>query len=272
MATDIGALLAQLVSEAQTAEALHDLDEGRLTCSLIILSLQPPGGDIFESVQLFLDHQIYPVLGSAFWAQAYVVLAILGASGIVFIVGLAVKAKRGKLNLIVHDGSCSRLDLKFVAPILWTIAVGLQIAFSVSFKRCLVNQRYTSFMGAIWFLVYTAPAVSYALLSASVAANAPPVRRYLSRLPYGVVWYNGAVLLVVAATLVGTIIPAMRHARSMQGLSDAHALISKSIQDARARQDIAALMATMDVLPVLGKQLVITYCGKTNIVSVIRGR
>ena len=108
-------------------------------------------------------------------------------------------------------------------------------------------------MGAIWFLVYTGPVVSYALLSASVAANAPPVRRYLSRLPYGVVWYNGIVVLVVAATLIGIILPAMRHARSMQGLSDAHALISKSIQDARALQDIGALMAVMGMLPVLGE-------------------
>lgn len=199
-------------------------------------------------------------MGLAFWLQAYVVLTILCISGVVFLVGLAIRARKGRLNFIVRDGCCSRIDLKFAVPVLWTIAVALQVAFSISFKRCLENREYTHFMGAVWFLVYAAPAVSYALLSATVAASAPPVRRYLSRVSGGVLWYNGAVAAVMCAVLIGTIVPALRHARSMQGVSKAHNVMSEAIQDARLRQDVAGLWAVAGLLPELGKFRVPSDC------------
>lgn len=77
--------------------------------------------------------------------------------------------------------------------------------------------------------------------------------RFLSHLPYGVVWYNGTVMLVACAIITGVIVPALAHARAMQGIGAAYNTISEAIQEARSRQDMSALLAVMNLLPLLGK-------------------
>lgn len=248
MATDLDALLSQLVSGDLRAESFsvlyHVIDS--------FASSQPDGADIFVSVQQFLDEQVYPDLGASFWAQVHVLTALHVLAGILFLVGLAVKIKQGRLNFILRDGSCSHIDLKFAMPVLWFVAVILEIAFAVCFQDSFKKQYFSNFIGAAWYLVYVPPAVSYTLLSASVVASAPPVRRYLGRVSYGVVRYNFGVGFVMAASLVGIITPAMMHADGMTDISKAHTTISQAITEARAKQDMVALLGVMDLLPILG--------------------
>lgn len=108
-------------------------------------------------------------------------------------------------------------------------------------------------MGAVWFLTYLPSSISYTLLSSSVAVSAPPVRRYLSRVSYGVIRYNLAVALVVCGLIVGMIIPALHHAEAMININKAHGTVTSAIDAARGQNDPSALMAVMELLPLLGE-------------------
>lgn len=224
-----------------------------LTPNLFRCSCQPPGANVFDAVQDFLDRQVYPDLGKGFYIQFYILTGILGFSGLLFLLSLVINAKRGNLSLILYDGSCSRIDLKFIVPILWAADVVLMIAFASQYRAALNNREFTRFMGTIWFLTYLPSSISYTLLSSSVAVSAPPVRRYLSRVSYGVVRYNVAVALVVCGLVVGMIIPALHHAEAMININKAHGTVTSAIDAARAQNDPNALMAVMELLPLLGE-------------------
>lgn len=203
-------------------------------------------------MQNFIDLQVYPDMGKVFWRQAYALSAVLGLSGVLFILGLCIKAKRGRLSFITYDGSCTRIDLKFAVPILWTGSIILALSHTAVFKQSLDNKKYTFYTGFAWFMTYLPCSMSYTLLSASVAASAPPLRRYLSRTSYGVIYYNLSVFIFALAAVVGLIIPAVKHADAMVGINASHRMVSNAIQQARANQDPSALLGVANLLPTLG--------------------
>lgn len=170
-------------------------------------------------------------------------------------VGLIIRASRGRLNFIQRDGALSRLELKFVVPILWTGDIVLAFAFAVTWKIFLEKHRFTHFNGAVWFLIYLPSSISYVLLSTTVAAGAPPIRRFFGRMQYGVIWFNLIIALIVCASCVGMILPALKHADAMVNITNTYNRISGVIQDARAKQDMTVLPGIVGMLPLLGATL-----------------
>lgn len=89
---------------------------------------------MFEAIHGFLVNGVFPDLGKPFWVQYYLNVAVFALAIALFVTSIIVKAARGRLHFIIHDGSCSRVDLKFAGPILWTIGAAFSIVFAISFK------------------------------------------------------------------------------------------------------------------------------------------
>lgn len=214
---------------------------------------QPEGVDVFEVIHDFLIVGVYPDLGRPFWALFYLNLAVLSLSILLVITALGLKARQNRLYFIVYDGSCTRVDLKLAVPVLWSCGAILEIVFATSFKRAYDGQRMTRLMGTIWYLCYIPPAISFTLLSASLAAGTPPLRRYLNRVSYGALRFNAAVAFLVVATLASLIPPAFKHGIPLAAIGTAFTTVIKGIQAAKATQDREALFSLADEIVAIGK-------------------
>ena len=68
---------------------------------------------------MFIEAQATPELGNVFWATTWLATALCGFIALSILAGLVFRHKRGRLNLILHDGAVTRLDHRIFVPILW---------------------------------------------------------------------------------------------------------------------------------------------------------
>ena len=82
-------------------------------------------------------------------------------------------------------------------------------------RRDIDRLRWSPVVGALWYLAHLPLIWSYALLSHQTLASAPPVRRWLSRLPgpWGCITLNGILAVFVAIFTAAISIPAAQLAR-----------------------------------------------------------
>lgn len=110
-------------------------------------------------------------------------------------------------------------------------------------------------MGTLWYMCYIPPAISFTLLSTSLAAGTPPLRRYLNRVSHGAVRYAAAVVFCVICTLASLIPPAFRHGIPLAEIGAAYTRTSEGVQAAKEAQDREALFSLADEIIEMGETL-----------------
>lgn len=210
---------------------------------------------MYAVVQDFLDAGVFPELGRPFWIQYHINIAVCGLAILVVTVSLAIQARKGRLHYIVHDNSCTRIDLKFAVPLLWTLGAIIQIGFAYSFRKAYTHRRITRVMGTLWYMCYIPPAISFTLLSTSLAASTPPLRGYLNRISHGALRYSLAVAFCVLCTLASLIPPAFRHGIPLAEIGEAYTRASDGVQAAKDAQDTEALFSLADEIIQIGEPL-----------------
>lgn len=95
---------------------------------------------------------------------------------------------------------------------------------------------------------------SYTLLTLSVLASSPPVRRGLSRLRYGPLIFNGSWLVLSSAMLAALVPSGLKHGDAMRDISRDYNSASRVIQ-AVGSGDLTQLGSLPGILQALGKLL-----------------
>ena len=128
----------------------------------------PPDADPTAALQNYLNSAIFPFFSTAFWYQLYTATVCLSLVILANLTGLAIRAARGRLQFIVKDGSCTRIDWRTGIPILWSLEAIMQsksmlsacplsdtenlpvvllVVFRHNFRR---KSHDTRFFGAFW--------------------------------------------------------------------------------------------------------------------------
>ena len=104
-------------------------------------------------------------------------------------------------------------------------------------------------------LVHMTLVFSYTLLTLSVLASSPPIRRALSRIRQGPLVFNGSWLLVSTAMLAALVPFGLRHGDAMRDISRDYNAASDLLQVVSTSGDMTQLANLPSILQSLGKYL-----------------
>ena len=65
--------------------------------------------------------QVFPAMTDAFWLQAHIATGLLGASIVVTLTALTIKARKGRLHWFIEDGAATRPSPRVFTPVLFSV-------------------------------------------------------------------------------------------------------------------------------------------------------
>lgn len=221
-----------------------------------------------------ITDQVYPPLSRAFYAQIWACIAFLSIITVSLIAGLLIRLRRRRFDLVIKDGSLTRLDHKICVPVLWTLEAirtyvlkGLasidqvliaafslvNLILNVIYRHQVQRRSFDASLGRLLLLVHIPLHVSYALLMGNVLASAPAIRRAFGKLPNGRLWFNLGLALMSSAMCASLFPSAFASGDALQQLSQGYAEVMRVIDGASATHDATRLADLGELLTGLGK-------------------
>lgn len=81
----------------------------------------PAGVDPYDFLLNEVGSQVFPAMTDGFWLQAHVATGLLGASIVVTLTALFIKARKGRLYWFIEDGAATRPSPRVFTPILFSV-------------------------------------------------------------------------------------------------------------------------------------------------------